>query len=368
MKIAFIGGRDVRLLGGIENYMFNLATQLVLKGHEPIVFCESDHNEEFILNGFHVVLVKGPKSRFICKPWVGLKATVRSVFREKGVRLIHYNAWPPSLWCWIPRLFGIPSLMEGHGLEWKRTKYDSRQQRIMKAMEKFTARLNQNLLMCSEEQVDYFREEYGRESFCVPGGVNLPIDNGGVRSDILERYALKEKKYFLFLGRLTEEKNADCLVKAFCARPPIGYKLVIAGGNDADPEHVEYLRHCATSDDVVFTGPVYGEDKASLLKNAFHFCIPSSIEGLSIVLMEAMVNKVPIIASSIRANQELLGNNAIYVEPEDEASLADAINKSLSFDFSLQIQENFDTIHNHYLWERIAEVYLSTVSTFCEAK
>ena len=38
MKIVFIGGRDIHILGGIESYMYNLATQLVKMGHEPIVF------------------------------------------------------------------------------------------------------------------------------------------------------------------------------------------------------------------------------------------------------------------------------------------------------------------------------------------
>lgn len=39
MKIAFIGGRDIHKLGGIENYMYNLATELVKLGHEPVVYC-----------------------------------------------------------------------------------------------------------------------------------------------------------------------------------------------------------------------------------------------------------------------------------------------------------------------------------------
>ena len=58
MKIVFIGGRDIHTLGGIENYMYNLATELVKIGHEPIVFCESDHNSEEIVNGFRVIYHK----------------------------------------------------------------------------------------------------------------------------------------------------------------------------------------------------------------------------------------------------------------------------------------------------------------------
>ena len=50
MKIAFIGGRDIHKLGGIENYMYNLATELVKLGHEPVVYCESDRNEKELVN------------------------------------------------------------------------------------------------------------------------------------------------------------------------------------------------------------------------------------------------------------------------------------------------------------------------------
>lgn len=44
MKIVFIGGRDIHLIGGIESYMYNLASTLVRFGHHPIVFCESNRN------------------------------------------------------------------------------------------------------------------------------------------------------------------------------------------------------------------------------------------------------------------------------------------------------------------------------------
>ena len=54
MKIAFIGGRDIHKLGGIEAYTYNLCTELVKMGHEPIVFCESDRDEEEVVNGLKV--------------------------------------------------------------------------------------------------------------------------------------------------------------------------------------------------------------------------------------------------------------------------------------------------------------------------
>ena len=55
MKIVFIGGRDIHLIGGIESYMYNLASTLVRFGHHPIVFCESNRNMIRFENGIKVV-------------------------------------------------------------------------------------------------------------------------------------------------------------------------------------------------------------------------------------------------------------------------------------------------------------------------
>ena len=65
MKIAFIGGRNIHKLGGIETYMFNLCSKLKEMGHTPIVYCESDSNYEEVVNGFKVVHWKSPKSVYI---------------------------------------------------------------------------------------------------------------------------------------------------------------------------------------------------------------------------------------------------------------------------------------------------------------
>ena len=367
MKIVFIGGRSIHILGGIENYMLNLTRELTGLGHECIVWCESDHHEIEMLDGVKVIYHPGPKSNLICKPWCGLKATLRTLFCEKGVSVIHYNAWPASLWSWMPRLAGIPSLMEGHGLEWQRSKYSPRAQKIMRFMEGLTARLNHHLIMCSEGQVDYFREKYGRESVCIPGAVNLPDLDSENDSDILSRFDLEPHRFFLFMGRIVQDKNPDYLIRAFLASRHSGFKLAIAGGNDAMPEYVESLHDLAGGNkNVVFTGPVYGKDKEQLLRNAYCFCIPSTIEGLSIVLLEAASYKLPVIASDIDANKEFLDDDAVFVKPENEAELKDAIEFSVENPDSMQrfVSINYEKILKHYTWDKVArkyEAYLKTL-------
>lgn len=365
MKIAFIGGRDIHTLGGIENYMYNLATQLVRMGHEPVVFCESDHDGEEMVNGFKVIHQKGFKSNLICKPLLGLRATLRVIFGMRDVDIIHYNAWPPSLWSPLAWIFGKRSLMQGHGLEWQRTKYSSSQQRVLKFMEWYTAHLNRNLIMCSQDQCLYFKDKYGRESTAIPTAVHMPDPEDLEQTDVLDRFGIKPKRYFLFLARLVQDKNPDFLIKAFNEKAPEGYQLVIAGNNPQNPRYVEHLHELAKGNkDIIFTGAVYGKDKQTMLRNAYALCIPSTIEGLSIALLEAMSYRLPIIGSDIPANRELLEEDkAVWVRAENHADLIsayqDAVDKGDSW---LPIVDyNYDLVKENYTWSKVAEKYLDHI-------
>jgi len=366
MKIVFIGCRDIHLLGGIENYMYNLGTCLVKMGHEVVIYCESDHKAVEIVNGMKVISMKGPKSNLICKPWVGLKATLRTLFCERGVSLIHYNAWPPSIWNWIASLGGVPSLMMGHGHEWQRSKYSPIERKLLKLMERITAHTNSHLLMCSEAQTRYFAQNYKREAYTMPTAVNLPPAEPAEKSGILERYGLEKGRYFLYMGRLVQDKNPDYLIKGFNASGHGGFKLVIAGANDAMPEYVDSLHALAEGHpNVVLTGAVYGADKDALLRNAYVFCLPSTIEGLSIVLLEAMSYNLPIIASDIEANREVLEKDkAVWVRPESVDDIRNAVERCIAAPEELAAfkEYNFKKIADGYTWDRIARRYVGYVA------
>ena len=368
MKIAFIGGRDIKTLGGIENYVYNLATHLVKLGHEPIVYCESNRNAIEEVNGFKVVYHKSFGGRFLCKILLSLKSTIDALTKEESVELFHYNAWPPSLWSWIPRMVGRKALLEGHGFEWKRTKYSPFQQKIMHLMEWLTAKMHKNILVVSDEQRDYFASHYSRSCVTIPTAVNMP-DSNDVDSDILSRYKVEQGRYFLYLGRLVQDKNPDYLIKAFQKANTTDYKLVIAGSNDQQPEYVEYLHKLAQSDsNIIFTGAVYGADKNTLLRHSAAFCIPSTIEGLAITLLEAMSYGLVCIASDIPSNREGLSNNGIWVTAEDVDSLAEKIEYVISNTDALShIKElNRRRVEQNFTWDIIAKRYVEYITNVCD--
>lgn len=368
MKIVFIGGRNIHKLGGIENYMYNLATELVRTGHEPIVFCESDHNGDEIVNGFKVIHQKSPKSPYLCKPWLGLKATLRVIKHIKDADVIHYNAWPPSLSSPIARAKGFTTVMQGHGLGWQRSKYNGMQQRVAKFMERIAAKLNPLQIMCSADQTAYFKKTYNKIAPTIPTAVNMPTeDRNDSETDTLRRFGLEHKKYFLFLARLVQDKNPDYLIKGFASARHQDYKLVIAGNNPTNPEYVEYLHKLAEGcPDIVFTDVVYGADKISLLRNAYAFCIPSTIEGLSISLLEAMSYRLPIIASDIPANKEVLQKDkAVWVRAENADDLAEAFEYAIGNNALLaeMAEYNFHVVEGNYTWEKVADKYIKYLNS-----
>lgn len=363
MKIAFIGGRTFHHPDGIATFMYNLATELAKMGHEPIVYCESDHNGTEMVNGFKVVHQKSYKNVALNKILLGLKATCKLLFSEKDVKVFHYNGWAPSLLsARLPWLFGRVSILQGHGLEWKRTKYTPSQQKKMKLMEKVTAHWNCNLTMCSQEQTDFFMSEYGLHCRTITGAVNLP--GKPQNTDVLERFGIKANNYILFMGRLVQDKNPDYLIKGFLSSDFKDKQLVLCGDNPQSPDYIKYLKDLSSDcTNVIFTGSVFDADKDSIFRNAWSYCLPSTLEGLPISLLEAMSYGNVCIASDINANKEALGDSGIWVRPENAEDITTQLNNLYEHyeDFLWQKAANQKRCAEAFSWKNKAKEYIAFV-------
>jgi glycosyltransferase involved in cell wall biosynthesis len=369
MKIVFIGGRSIFDLGGIETYMRNIAMELVRMGHCPIVYCESDGNRKEWYNGYLVIHWKSLRNNYLCKPILSLKSTIHALIKNRDADVFHYNSWPPSLWSWMPRIFGKVTVMQGHGLEWKRTKYSKLQRNIVKIMELLAIRLNANSIMVSKEQADFYFTQYKKKCLTIPTAVYLPSKHE-IQSKIFERFQLEKGKYFLFLGRIVPEKNPDILINAYVQTAIKNIKLVIAGSNNQMPQYVEKIYRLSCGNiNIVFTGSVFGIDKEALLQNCFVFCIPSSVEGLSISLLEAMSYGKPVIATNIPSNIEGLSSNGLYVNKEDKDDLSEKMLYCIRNQVDMQKigVANYQRVVKNFTWGNISEQYISYIKSLFTA-
>lgn len=79
------------------------------------------------------------------------------------------------------------------------------------------------------------------------------------------------------------------------------------------------------NDKVIFTGSIFGADKDAAFRHCYAFCIPSTLEGLPMSLLEAMSYGKIAIASDIPACHEALGESGIYAPYEDDKAICEAM-------------------------------------------
>lgn len=124
------------------------------------------------------------------------------------------------------------------------------------------------------------------------------------------------------LGRLAVNKDQHSLIEAFARIKPQcpNAKLIILGDGQLEAELKQQVASLNLQTDVIFTGFV--KDGFRFIK-AFDVYISSSIqEAFGRVLIEAMVAKVPIIATKVNGVPEVVGDAGILIEAANPTQLA----------------------------------------------
>jgi len=126
------------------------------------------------------------------------------------------------------------------------------------------------------------------------------------------------------LGRLVPEKNHMCLLKALKKVNATNVHLVILGKGPSE----NFLRSEAKQLgilDLVHIDCAYAQSGARFLKAFDVFLFPSLHEPFGIALLEAMVARVPIIASNTGGIPEVVGDAALQLNPLDISAWASAM-------------------------------------------
>jgi len=137
----------------------------------------------------------------------------------------------------------------------------------------------------------------------------------------------------LFLSRLIPRKGADILIDAFARACPESGRLVIAGP-EGEAGYRAYLearaQDASVGNRVIFTGPLYDDDKAAALADSDLFVLPSRYENFANVAAEAMACGVPVVVSDGCGISSLVeGQAGLVIAPRTE-SVAEAVQKMLS--------------------------------------
>ena len=226
--------------------------------------------------------------------------------KNKDIDIVHIHAVGPSVLSFIPRINGVPTVVQTHGLEWKRDKWGSIGKTFFKLADYTAVYFPNKTTSVSKIQKRYYEDKFGRDVTYIPPGIGKTKKHQP--NWILSR-GIKPNKYVLFAARLVKEKGAHFLIDAF-RNIETDFKLVIAGDALHEEKYKDYLEKTACGDSrIIFTGFITGTPLEELFSNAYIFCLPSTLEGLPIALLEAMSYGNCCVASDIEENKEALENH-----------------------------------------------------------
>ena len=203
--------------------------------------------------------------------------------------------------------------------------------------------------------------QLGRPIEVVPNGIDIH-ENSRLRVTALE----KKCRTVLFMGRIHPVKGLINLVEAWAKVAPVGWRCKIAGpdekGHRAEVE--ASVRKYKLESSFELIGPVDGDQKLSVLRDADLFVLPSFTENFGIAAAEAMAEGVPVITTVNTPWKGIRDKNCgwwieIGVDP-----LVDALREATS----LSVDELTDKgrrsrhyVHSRYAWPQVAvqmkEVY-----------
>jgi len=325
LKIAFIGARGVGgTYSGIETYYEEVGSRLAARGHEVTAYCRTYFTPETdSYRGIRVRRLPSLRSKHLETLSHSVLSTVDALFRSYDIVQFHaLGSAPLSI---LPRIFGQKTVVSVRGLDWQRAKWGRLARWVLRAGEWASVRLPSGTTVVSATLRDHYGEVHGRETTVIRNAIVAAKPRPVER---IAAYGLEKGQFLLYVGRISPEKGIHTLLEALQPLPRTK-RLVIAGGSSYSDSYIQAVKEKAW-DEVVFLGKVDHETIEELLSNCYAFVLPSTIEGLSIALLEALSFGACILTTSIPENLEVVGEAAVVFPADDVLALRDRLEAILT--------------------------------------
>lgn len=318
-------------LGGVARHVSGLAARLEAAGYHVAVV--SSENTP-------IVNVKGLKN-----PTFMLSSMFSTLFRRASV--IHAHNVPSSLAMRAASAGRRILTMHGVYAEQVNLLHGSLVGWVASRLEKAALKWADAVTAVSMRTAEFYRLK-GVDAVYIPNAVDVGVHVEGVRLG---------HPQVVYVGRLSREKNVSTLVEAARRLPEA--KFVIVGDGPDKP----FLEKAAQNiSNVVFTGAVEHEKAIGYIAGSDVLVLPSVVEGMSTVLLEAMALKTPVVATAVGGNTELVqhGETGLLVDAGDLEQLTEAIAYLLnnSAEAKRLAEKAYQSVVNHFSWEAVFPQYL----------
>lgn len=172
--------------------------------------------------------------------------------------------------------------------------------------------------------------------------------------------------YVLSVGTFEHKKGQDVLLQAFARLAPdhATLRLVLVGRSTPYLSSLKKLTlQLGLQERVDFHADVPHDEIASIFASATVFCLPSRLEPFGIVLLEAALFEVPVVASAVGGVTEIVrpGIDGVLVPPDDPDALEIALRTALTRDDECRRQSASlkSRVLSDFTWRGALDKYLA---------
>ena len=355
MKIALLGTRGIPArYGGFETFAEELSTRLARRGHQVTVYCRSNNVPEALpeYQGVRLVTLPTIRHKYFDTVAHTLLSSLHLLFHPHDVAL--YCNGANTIFTALPRLMGVPTLINVDGLEKNRKKWNAFARAWYAFSERLTTLFPSAVIADAQSIARYYFERHGVTAHFIPyGAVTGPVHT----REALDRFGLEPDGYWLYVSRMEPENNALLVVRAF-ERTRETRKLVMVG--DA-PYAQDYIRQVRQTRDprILFTGAIYGPGYHELQAHSFAYIHATEVGGTHPALIEAMGRARCVLYLHNAENAEVAGEIGIPFEATED-SLAAAIEGVVALPAEERCRRGqlaLERVQAYYDWELITDRY-----------
>jgi glycosyltransferase involved in cell wall biosynthesis len=193
--------------------------------------------------------------------------------------------------------------------------------------------------------------------------VDIPVIPNGVS---VQDYGFEDRKWspvrLLSVGRVVHQKGLDLGLEALAGLKDLPWDWSIAGDGPQTAALRERVKQLGLEDRVRFLGWQERDQLAARYREANLFLFPSRHEGMPNALLEAMASGLPVVATRVAGNEELVqdGVTGTLVKAEDIPALKESL-RQLIGDPDLRKRMGaaaHQRVERKYTWESAADEYL----------
>lgn len=357
MKIAILGSRGYPYVySGYETFVAELAPRLVKRGHEVTVYCHKHLYTSFPneVNGIKLVYIPTIESKTLSQLSNSFLATLHVIFSNMDAVLYVNSANGP--FGLLTKLFRKRTAINVDGLEWLRPKWKGLGAKYFYWSSWMSTKFFDVVIADSDRMADIYRDEFNSPSTTIAYGANIAVSK---QPELINELGLEKDGYYLIVGRLIPDNNADIIVKGF-VRSNTKRKLIVVGDVPYKDQYADDIKK-TTDPRVIFPGYIKNPDMLrELYCNSYAYFHGHEFGGTNPTLLKALAYGCFILAIDTVFSREVLNENehGVYFKksPDDVAALIESVDHDTAKAESYRTKAR-KRITEHYTWEKITDQY-----------